>query len=32
MATGVCLVGNGRRDNEAERVDRNDGCRRELFI
>jgi hypothetical protein len=32
MATGVGLVGNELRDTEAERVDRNDGWRRELYI
>jgi hypothetical protein len=32
MATGVGLLGNELRDNEAERVERNDGWRRELFI
>jgi hypothetical protein len=29
IATGVGLVGNEMRDNEAERVERNDGWRRE---
>jgi hypothetical protein len=32
MATGVGLLGNGLRDNEAERMERNDGWRREAFI
>jgi hypothetical protein len=32
MATGVGLLGNELRDNEAERVERNDGWRREPFI
>jgi hypothetical protein len=32
MATGVCLLGNELRDNEAELVERNDGWRREPFI
>jgi hypothetical protein len=32
MATGVGLLGNELRDNEAGRVDRNDGWRREPFV
>jgi hypothetical protein len=32
MATGVGLLGNELRDNEAERVERNDGWRREPFV
>jgi hypothetical protein len=32
MATGVGLLGNELRDNEAEWVERNDGWRREPFI
>jgi hypothetical protein len=32
MATGVSLLGNELRDNEAERVERSDGWRREPFI
>jgi hypothetical protein len=31
MATGVGVLGNELRDNEAELVDRNDGRRREPF-
>jgi hypothetical protein len=32
IATGVGLVGHEMRDNEAERVERNDGWRREPFL
>jgi hypothetical protein len=32
MATGVGLLGRGLHDFEAERVERNDGWRRELFV
>jgi hypothetical protein len=32
MATGVGLVGQEMRDKEAERVERNDGWRREPFL
>jgi hypothetical protein len=32
MATGVGLLGNELRDNEAELVERNDGWRREPFV
>jgi hypothetical protein len=32
MATGVDLLGNELRDFEAERVERNDGWRREPFV
>jgi hypothetical protein len=32
MATGVGLLGNELRDNEADQVERNDGWRREPFI
>jgi hypothetical protein len=32
MATGVGLLGNELRDNGAERVERNDGWRREPFV
>jgi hypothetical protein len=32
MATGVGLLGDELRDNEAERAERNDGWRREPFI
>jgi hypothetical protein len=32
MAAGVGLLGNELRDNEAERMERNDGWRRESFI
>jgi hypothetical protein len=32
VATGVGLLGNEFRDNEAERVERNDGWRRQPFL
>jgi hypothetical protein len=32
MATGVGLLGRGLHDFEAERVERNDGWRREPFV